>query len=78
MTSTDMTSTDKIHNAQQQVATLQDRLDDVQRMLDKAERIAAAGEAAKKRAQQLLGVSIALIVVGILLLIWGGRNKTAS
>ena len=73
-----MTSTDKIHDAQQQVATLQDRLDDVQRMLDKAERIAAAGEAAKKRAQQLLGVSIALIVVGILLLIWGGRNKSAS
>jgi 3-keto-L-gulonate-6-phosphate decarboxylase len=73
-----MTSTDKIHDAQQQVATLQDRLDDVQRMLDKAERIAAAGEAAKKRAQQLLGVSIALVVVGILLLIWGGRNKAAS
>ena len=73
-----MTSTDKIHDAQQQVATLQDRLDDVQRMLDKAERIAAAGEAAKTRAQQLLGVSIALIVVGILLLIWGGRNKSTS
>ena len=73
-----MASTDEIHDAQQQVATLQDRLDDVQRMLDKAERIAAAGEAAKKRAQQLLGVSIALVVVGILLLAWGGRKKQAS
>ena len=73
-----MTSTDKIHDAQQQVATLQDRLDDVQRMLDKTERIAAAGEAAKKRAQQLLGVSIVLVVVGILLLAWGGRKKQSS
>lgn len=73
-----MVTTDKIHDAQHKVATLQDQLDDVQRMLDKAERIAAAGEAAKERAQQLLGVSVALVVVGILLLIWGGRKKQAS
>ena len=73
-----MTSTDKIHDAQQQVATLQDQLDNVQRVLDKAERIAAGGEAAKKRAQQLLGVSIALVVVGILLLAWDRRKKQAS
>ena len=73
-----MTSTDKIHDAQRQVATLQDQLDEVQRMLDKAESIAAAGEAAKKRAQQLLGVSLALVVVGILLLAWGGRRKQAG
>ena len=70
-----MTSTDKIHDAQHQVATLQDQLDGVQTMLDKAERVAAAGEAAKQRAQQLLGVSVVLVIVGVLLLIWGGRNK---
>lgn len=73
-----MSSTDKIHNAQEQVATLQSRLDDVQRMLDTAERVAAAGEAAKQRAQQLLGVSIALVAVGVVLLVWGGRKKQAD
>jgi len=70
-----VTSTDKIHDAQQQVATLQDQLDEVQRMLTKAEEIAAAGEAAKQRAQQLLGVSIAVLVIGVVLLVWGGRKK---
>jgi len=57
------------------VAALQSQLDNLQWMLDKAERVAAAGEAAKQRAQQLLGVSIALVVIGILLLVWGGRKK---
>jgi hypothetical protein len=47
-------------------------------MLDKAERVAAAGEAAKQRAQQLLVVSLALVAVGAVLLIWGGRRKRAS
>jgi len=73
-----MTGMDKIHDAQDQVAALQSQLDNVQSMLDKAERVAAAGEAAKQRAQQLLGVSIALVVVGILLLVWGGRKKRAE
>lgn len=73
-----MTSTDKIHDAQQQVATLQDQLDEVQRMLKKAEAIAAAGEAAKERAQQLLGVSIAVLVVGVVLVVWGGRKKQSG
>lgn len=73
-----MSTTDKIHSAQDQVADLQSRLDDVQRMLDKAERVAAAGEAAKQRAQQLLVVSLALVAVGAVLLIWGGRRKRAS
>ena len=72
-----MTSTDKIHQAQDQVATLQSQLDDVQRMLDKAEAVAAAGEAAKQRAQQLLGVSLGLIAIGVILLVWGGRKKRA-
>jgi hypothetical protein len=33
---------------------------------------------AKQRTQQLLGVSIALVVIGVLLLIWGGRKKRAG
>ncbi len=70
-----MTSSDKIHKVQDQVAGLQAQLDDVQRMLDKAESIAAAGEAAKQRAQQLLVVSAVLVGVGLLLLI-GGAKRT--
>jgi hypothetical protein len=72
-----MTSIDKIKAAEEQVATLQDQLDQVQVMLHKAEEIAAAGEAAKQRAQQLLTVSIALLVVGTVLLVVGGRRKRA-
>ena len=47
-----MTSIDKIKAAEEQVATLQDQLGQVQKMLHKAEQVAAAGEAAKQRAQQ--------------------------
>ena len=72
-----MTTTDKIKEAEEQVANLQDQLDQVQIMLQKAEKVAEAGEAAKERAQQLLGVSIALVAVGVLLLLWGGRKKRA-
>jgi hypothetical protein len=72
-----MTSSDKIHKAQDKVAGLQAQLDDVQRMLDKAESIAAAGEAAKQRAQQLLVVSVVLVGVGLLLLI-GGAKRTGE
>ena len=72
-----MTSIDKIKAAEEQVATLQDQLDQVQVMLHKAEEIAAAGEAAKQHAQQLLTVSIALLVVGTVLLVVGGRRKRA-
>jgi hypothetical protein len=68
---------DKIKAAEEQVATLQDQLDQVQTMLHKAEGIAAAGEAAKQRAQQLLTVSIALLAVGTVLLVVGGRRKRA-
>jgi hypothetical protein len=46
-------------------------------MLQKAEEIAAAGEAAKQRAQQLLTVSVALLAVGTVLLVVGGRKKRA-
>ena len=70
-----MTTIDNIQDAQDQVATLQAQLDEVQIMLDKAEQIAAAGEAAKERAQQLLVLSAALVGVGLILLIWGGRKK---
>lgn len=70
-----MSTTDKIHSAQDQVAQLQAQLDDVQRMLDKAEQVAAAGEAAKERAGQLLVVSLALVAISAVLLIWGGRRK---
>ena len=72
-----MTTTDKIKATEEQVATLQDQLDQVQIMLQKAEKVAEAGEAAKERAQQLLGVSIALVAAGVLLLLWGGRKKRA-
>lgn len=72
-----MTSIDKIKAAEEQVATLQDQLDQVQQVLHKAEEIAAAGEAAKQRAQQLIGVSIALLAIGAVLLIAGARRKRA-
>ncbi len=49
-----MTTTDKIKAAEEQVATLQDQLDQVQAMLQKAEEIAAAGEAAKQRATTVI------------------------
>jgi len=70
-----MTSIDKIKAAEEQVATLQDQLDQVQAVLQKAEEIAVAGEAAKQRAQQLVTLSIALLVVGTVLLVVGGRRK---
>ena len=73
-----MTTIDNIHTAQDQVSSLQSQLDEVQAMLEKAEQVAAAGEAAKERAQQLLILSAALVAVGVLLLIWGGRNKQAG
>ncbi|MFB3048801.1 MAG: hypothetical protein ACE1Z9_01490 [Acidimicrobiia bacterium] len=72
-----MTSIDKIKAAEEQVATLQDQLDQVQQVLHKAEEIAAAGEAAKQRAQQLIGVSVALLAIGAVLLIAGARRKRA-
>ncbi|MCZ6456100.1 MAG: hypothetical protein O6650_02495, partial [Actinobacteria bacterium] len=59
-------------------ATLQDQLDQVQQVLHKAEEIAAAGEAAKQRAQQLIGVSIALLAVGTVLLVVGGRRNRVA
>ena len=70
-----MSDLEKIQAAEAQVATLQDQLDQVQVMLQKAEQIAAAGEAAKARAQQLLGVSIALLVLGVLMMLVGRRRK---
>jgi hypothetical protein len=72
-----MTSIDKIKAAEEQVATLQDQLDQVQQVLHKAEEMAAAGEAAKQRAQQLIGVSVALLAIGAVLLIAGARRKRA-
>ena len=73
-----MSGVDKIHDAQDQVAGLQAQLDEVQNVLEKAERVAAAGEAAKERAHQLLKMSAALVVVGLGLLIWGGRKKLSA
>ena len=73
-----MATMDNIHNAQDQVANLQGQLDSVQQMLEKAEAVAAAGEAAKERAQQLLVLSATLVAVGVVLLIWGGRKKQAG
>ena len=72
-----MTNIDKIRETEEQVATLQHQLDQVQVVLQKAEAVAEAGEVAKGRARQLLGVSIALVVVGVLLFVWGGRKKRA-
>jgi hypothetical protein len=69
-----MSDLENIQAAEQQVATLQDQLDQVQQMLQKAEQVAAAGEAAKERAQQLLGVSIALIVLAGIMLLRGRRK----
>ena len=72
-----MTSIDKIKVAEEQVATLQNQLDQVQKMLHRAEQVAAAGEAAKQHAQQLIAVSIALLAVGTVLLVVRGRRKRA-
>ncbi len=73
-----MTTIDKIKAAEEQVATLQDQLDQVQKMLHKAEQVAAAGEAAKERAQQLIAVSIALVALGTVLLIVGARRNRVA
>lgn len=73
-----MTSIDKIKAAEEQVATLQDQLDQVQQMLHRAEEIAAAGEAAKQRAQQLIGVSVALLAIGAVVLIAGARRNRVA
>lgn len=73
-----MATLEDIHTAQDQLSDLQSQLDDVQSILDAAERLSAAGERAKQRAQQLLVLSAVLVGVGVLLLVWGGRKKTAG
>ena len=48
---------------------LQDQLEDVQGVLDSAERIAAAGETAKRRAQQLFALSVAVFAASVIVLL---------
>lgn len=69
-----MTSMDEIRDAQEQVAALQARLDNARRI----QRVAERSEAAKQRAQRVIGVSTALLTVGAVLVAWGGRKRRAA
>jgi hypothetical protein len=68
-----VTSTDEIRDAQDLVAALQARIDNALRV----QRVAERRQAAKQRAQRL-GVSIAVVAVGMVLVVLGGRIKRAA
>lgn len=71
----ELSRVEKIQAAEASVATLQDQLDMVQRTLQTAEELAAAGEAAKEKAQQLMAVSVAVLVVTLLVLLLSRKRS---
>lgn len=71
----ELSRVEKIQAAEASVATLQDQLDMVQRTLQTAEELAAAGEAAKEKAQQLMAVSVAVLVVTLVVLLFSRKKR---
>jgi hypothetical protein len=74
----ELSRVEKIQAAEASVATLQDQLDMVQRTLQTAEELAAAGEAAKEKAQQLMAVSVAVLVVTLVVLVFSRKKAQRS
>lgn len=72
-----MSDVDKIRSAEEKVGELQDTLAAVQVGLERAERIAVAAEDAKRRADQLLKVTLGLVGLSILLIILSRRKPRA-
>lgn len=72
-----MSNVDKIRSAEEKVGELQDTLAAVQAGLERAENIAVAADDAKRRADQLLKVTLGLVALSILLIILSRRKPRA-
>ena len=70
-----MANVEKIQDAEAKVAAMQEALADVQSGLQKAERIAAAAEETKERAEQLLKVTVGLIGLAVVLMFFSRRQQ---
>jgi multidrug resistance efflux pump len=72
-----MSNVDKIRSAEEQIGELQDTLAAVQAGLEQAESIAVAADDAKRRADQLLNVTLGLVGLSILLIVLSRRKPSA-
>ena len=70
-----MGEVEKIQDAEAKVAAMQEALAEVQSGLERAERIAAAAEETKERAEQLLKVTVGLIGVAVVLIFFSRRQQ---
>jgi len=68
-----MGEVEKIQDAEAKVAAMQEALAEVQSGLERAERIAAAAEETKERAEQLLKVTFGLIGLAVVLIFFSRR-----
>jgi hypothetical protein len=65
-----MTNVERIHLAQEKTAAVQERLDQAQVVLEKAERVAEVEESAKSHAKQIvLFVAVVGVAVGVVMII---------
>lgn len=70
-----MSGVDKIRNAEERVAEIQDVLATLQDGLQRAETVATAAEEARRRSEQLLKVAGILIALVIVLLAASARKQ---
>jgi hypothetical protein len=63
-----MSNVEKIQEAEQQVARMQETLQSVQAGLERAERVATAAEEAKQRSEQTLKVVMGLVGLSVVIL----------
>ncbi len=73
-----MSAVERIHKAEDQVATMQSYLVDAQQILGVAEEVAMAGSKAKRCSRRLILVPIALLGVAAVLIIWRRSKRSGS
>lgn len=70
-----MSGVEKIQDAEERVAEMQQALATLQEGLQRAEAVATAAEEARQRSEQLLKVTAGLIALAILLLVSSARKR---